>query len=147
MSYPTQHLTQTLENTRAHLRALGALEPLAQTPPGSLSTGFLCRLTADGREFHLKLRLEEKLGLALCQLYLPITIPPQRREQAALFCMECTARVKAGAVLLDPETGAVFAHAEASFRDGPLSQDTLAYLEQILLSLLLPNYTALARFA
>ena len=61
--------------------------------------------------------------------------------------MECTARVKAGALLLDPETGAVFAHAEASFRDAPVSGDTLAYLEQILLSLLLPNYQALARFA
>lgn len=136
-TYPSDNYDVTIQNIKTHLSRHGIYNSVAQNLNSSDSTSFLCELIAAGHLFFLKIRIDRAIGFVLCDLYPLISIAPNNRQIVSLYCMRRTSEWKASTLQLDMETNAVLAHVESSFRDAPMSSETFAYLEQLLVSSML----------
>lgn len=136
-TYPLDNYDVTIQNIKDYLSRHGRYNSVAQNLNSSDLTSFLCELIAAEHLFFLKIRIDQTIGFVLCDLYPLISIAPNNRQIVSLYCMRKTSEWKACTLQLDVETNAVLAHVESSFRDAPMSSETFAYLEQLLVSSML----------
>lgn len=142
-AYPTENYDVTKQNIKAYLSHHGGYNSIAQCLSSSDSAGFLCELIVAGHLFFLKIHIDQVTGFVLCDLYPLISVTPDNRQTVSLYCMHKTTAWKACTLQLDLETNAVLAHVESSFRDAPVSSETFAYLERLLISSMLSCYNEL----
>lgn len=135
--YPAEFFDRTVETVEKYLREQTGHGTVIRTPVEGAETAFLCETAADGKRFFLRIRVEQELGFVLCDLYPALDLSGWTEANLLGWCAEQTDRWKIGSLRPDIPRNSVFAHVESAFRDGPVSEDTLACLEQLLLTMLL----------
>lgn len=145
--YPAEHFFLTVQNIEDYLLEGQGHGAVVRTPMQAQETGFLCKLAVDGNLFFLRVRVDRGLGFVLCDLYPTLKFPEEKLQELSGWCIEQTAQWRAGSLQMDFSRGTVFAHVETAFRDGAVSRETIAYMEQLLLSVLLSHYEELTALA
>lgn len=135
--YPNEYAAATVKTVEEYLREQEGHGTVIRTPAGAAETGFLCEIAAERRRFFLRVYVEPQLGFLRCDLYPAQPLEGEGTNALPRWCAEQTQRWRVGSLQADPARCTIFAHAEASFRDVPVSRGTLACLEQILLNMLL----------
>lgn len=145
--YPKERFFLTVQTIEDYLLEQQGHGTVVRTPTQTQETEFLCELAVDGKLFFLRVRVDATLGFLLCDLYPTLKFSEEKQEELSRWCMERAAQWKVGSLQRDRSRGTVFAHVETSFRDGAVGQRTIAHIEQLLLSMLLPHYEELTALA
>ena len=126
----------TMDNIEEYLIHKSNHNTTARNLEGSSSDGFLCEILTDKRSYFAKIRVDKALEYVTMDVYPGINVLPPYRAMAAQYYMEKTDEKKVGSLCVSSRHGDVYCHIEASFKDAPLTGDTLEEMEHIAISCL-----------
>ncbi|HWQ51386.1 MAG TPA: hypothetical protein VN369_06225 [Terriglobales bacterium] len=102
----------------------------------SSSTGFLCEVLTSNESYFLKIRVDKNIEFAIVEAFPGITALPPYRAMTAQYCQGKTDEKKVAYLCASSDNGRLFCHIEASFKEAPLTGETLEDMEQIVISFL-----------
>ena len=132
----SEYFDTTITNIEEYLLN-NAHNTSARNLSSSSSEGFLCEVVTKNKRFFEKIRVDEKIECVIMEIYPGINVPAPYRAMTSMYCMEKNSEKKIGNLVLDPEQGDIHCHVEASFKDGPLSGETVDEMERIAIMFLM----------
>ena len=102
----------------------------------SSSAGFLCEVLTSNESYFLKIRVDKNIEFAIVEAYPGITVLAPYQAMTAQYCQGKSDEKKVSYLCASPDNGRLFCHIEASFKDAPLTGESLKDMEQIIISFL-----------
>ncbi len=102
----------------------------------SSSAGFFCEVLTSDESYFMKIRVDKNVEFAIVEAFPGINALWPYHAMTAQFCQGKTDEKKVAYLCTSSDNGRVFCHIEASFKDAPLSGDTLKEMEEIVIGFL-----------